>query len=364
MPVVDRSRTSADLEDDTPYVVGPADASDLPELVRAVLLDNADAIVIVDAGAIIVAANPAAADLFGRPLEALVGAPFGHPIPSGTRSQVELVVPGGEGRHVEMHVGHTSWRGEDAHVVTLRNVGEQHRAEQAMRDYVSMTAHEIASPLTSIAGFADTIASSWDELPAERLRHFAEIIARQAKRVAGISGDLLALSRLDAGASSHDPSAVDLRRCAEEVVDEVLGDEASAATIEVDAGLTAWCDGDHLATILRNYLSNALKYGQRPYRITAVPDRSRVEVAVHNAGEPISAEFAPHLFSRFAREERASDGPREGTGLGLALTRALATLNRGEVGHRDGDPDGAVFWVSLPQGRRVPARGSAADGGA
>ncbi len=330
-------------------IVGPADGSDLPELLRSVLFDNVDAILVVDAAGVVVAANPAATELFGRSMEELLGEPMGVPVQGVSQAELEVLAPG-ENRHVELHVGATTWRGEPASVVTLHNITDRHRADQALRDYVSMTAHEIATPLTSISGFAETLQNSWDDLDEDRRRHFAEIIGRQAKRVARISRDLLALSRLDADATDRRPSPVPVLESVRQLLDE--GTIEREVVVEVDGDLTVWADPAHVGTILRNFLSNAEKYGREPIRVVATLLADEVEIAVHNAGEPVAPEFVPHLFQRFARAGRVAGHERpEGTGLGLALSAALAELNGGGVSYRDGEPDGAVFALVLPATR-------------
>lgn len=325
----------------------PTLGDDLPELVRAVLVDNADAILVVDAGGIVVAANPAASELFERPLEALLGSPLGHPIPGASQVEIEVHTASGP-RHVDLHVGATTWRGETAHVVTLHNVTGRRRADEALRDFVAMTAHEVASPLTSILGFAETLQVRWDELSDPDRRRIIAAMRRQAGRLARLGRDLLMLARLDAEKLERSPRTTPVAACAREVVEEI--DLVSDVDVEVDLdeGLAVLCDPAHLATILRNYLSNAVKYGQPPLRLDGRVMGSDLEIAVSNAGERVPDDFVAQLFTRFARASGHARGPVTGVGLGLALTAALAELNGGSVGHRHGESAGAVFWVRLP----------------
>ncbi len=339
----------ADAPDEVgPFLLGPTDESDLQELLRAIFLDSADALLVLDRAGIILAANPAASGLFDRPLDVLVGSALGHPV-TESQSEIEIWTPSGEIRHVDLHVGATSWRGDPAQVVTLRNVTDRRRADQALRDYVSMTAHEIATPLTSISGFAETLETAWDELDDQKRRHFASIIGRQAMRVSRISRDLLELSRVDADAAHRSPEPVSYASSIRELLDEgaiVISD--AEVTVDIAEDVIAWADPSHVSTILRNLLSNAVKYGEAPFRVVGFRDGDHAVVEVHNAGNPVPEEFVPQLFVRFARSTGDGTVRREGTGLGLALSDSLAELNRGVLDHRPGEPDGAVFVLRLP----------------
>ncbi len=324
-------------------------------LLRAVMLDNADAILMVDEAGIILAANPAAAVLFARPMRELVGSAFGHPVASDIREEVEVIAGDGRVHHVEMHAGATVWRSSPASIVTLRNVTERHRSEQALKDYVSMTAHEIATPLASICGFAETLENSWVELQPEQRQQFAGIISRQSKRVSEISRDLLNLARLDADAVVRSPVLLPVADIVEELLDDGLLDRAEV-TVDIDDDLRVFADVSHASTVLRNLASNAAKYGEAPFVVTgrAIDGNAVIEVA--NGGPQVPDEFVSHLFERFARAEATSR--RDGTGLGLALSLSLAALNGGALDHRHGDDGGAVFTLTLPRSLPVEARQS------
>lgn len=324
---------------------------DFGGLLMAVLVDNADGIVILDADGEIIAANPAAEELFGRPVDSLIGTPLGTPLASGVRTELEILTPRGL-RYAELLSRTTSWQGDFAVVATLRDVTDRRRAIDALRDYVSMTAHEVATPLTSISGFAETLTNAWDEIGEDRRRQFVAIIHRQAVRVASISQDLLALSRLDAASMERHASPLTVATMVRELFEEGAAD-LDDWDVAIDPSLRVMADPHQVQTILRNFLSNATKYGEGPFtvRATAVEAATgpAVEIAIGDAGEGVPLDFIPHLFERFARAKRGVARSREGTGLGLSLSHGLAKLNGGMAGYRPNEPRGSIFTLTLPR---------------
>lgn len=329
---------------------------DLPGLIMAVLVDNADGILILDADGTIVAANPAAEQLFGRSAAQLVGTPLGHPVSSGVRLELELLSVDGV-RYAELLSRTTTWQGEPARVVALRDVTHRRRAINALNDYVSMTAHEVANPLQSITGFAETLLTSWDQIDDERRHQFIEIIHRQASRVSSISQDLLALSRMDAASVDLHPEHVLVRDVLEDLL---LEDRAGGMQVEleVDPDLTVFCDHHQYATIVGNLLSNAGKYGAPPIVVRARgardhvgsngDGRQMVELSVADHGEGVPRDFVPQLFERFARAKQGTAKGKDGTGLGLSLSRGMAELNKGHLDYRRNQPTGSVFTLTMP----------------
>jgi len=122
---------------------------------------------------------------------------------------------------------------------------------------------------------------------------------------------------------------------------------ARRATVECEPGLVALVQPGHLDQILANLLSNADKYAGGATLVCATTDPSgQVEISVVDAGPGIPADFRDDLFQRFSRS--ASTAHVTGTGLGLFISRELARANGGDLHHRDAEPTGSRFVVTLP----------------
>ena len=146
--------------------VEPAGHELLGHLVSAV----ADAIVVVDTLGVVRYGNPAAQELFGRQWEELVGAELGFPVAPGETSEIDLLLPDGGSRVVEMRVTETTWEGDAVSVASLRDIGARWHIERELklaveqRDTVlAVAAHELRR------GCAEPAAPRWYE-PSGRYR--------------------------------------------------------------------------------------------------------------------------------------------------------------------------------------------------
>jgi two-component system sensor histidine kinase MtrB len=148
--------------------------------------------------------------------------------------------------------------------------------------------------------------------------------------MAGLVEQLLDLSRLDADAVDIRPQRVDVRARLSEVVAIAAGSRADEVEVVVPEASSALVDPNVLDHIVTNLVTNALRYGRAPVRVTASAASGSVRVAVEDSGPGV------------ARDRVA------GTGLGLAIARAYAQAHRGDLRYERREPTGARFVVDLP----------------
>lgn len=312
-------------------------------MLQSVLLDNADAILIIAEDGTIMAVNPAAEELFGRLAGDLVGSAFGYPLTVDAAAELDIL-GSDEPRVAEMHVAATRWAGESIHVATLRDITERRRIEERMRGFLSVASHELRTPATSIHGFATTLLDHYGVLSEEERRNSLEVIARQSKRLVGLATDLLELARVEDGRVQCFPRRIVVRDCLRAAVEAAAIGEVE---IRCPDDLVAVVDDEHVTTILVNLLSNAGKYGAAPFSIDVAADGGTLELVVRDCGDGVPPEFRPHLFERFARADGRTRNV-SGTGLGLALVASLAEVNGGSSWYRPNEPSGSQFGLSLP----------------
>lgn len=333
---------SADLFD-----LAGIDVDGIRDVVQSVIMDSPDGILIVDDGGFVRACNPAAEELLARSAANLVGKRFGHPIVDGQATEVDVVRRDGT-RVAEMRVGRTSVAGDDHHVVTLRDVTARRRADDALRDFVSVTSHEFRTPLTAIGGFAATMLEHLSDMPEADLRQFLGIIERQTNRLNRLASNLLAIARLEGDRVEMFPRDVSVRAAVDNALTAV--GEASVV-VDVDPDLIVFADADHVEEIVINFVTNAFKYGEGPVQITATLQSDDVHIAVADSGRGVPPDFAPRLFERFSRGTDDHVRRQPGTGLGLAIVASLAQHSGGRAWYQPNEPTGSVFSVALPAGR-------------
>lgn len=217
----------------------------------------------------------------------------------------------------------------------------EEKAIDTERRYLSMSSHELRSPLTNIKGFADILTSRWAQLDDETRLAFTEKIRANSQQLVTIVETFLDSTR--ARVEGFVPRFEDLG--VGEVVDAAVGlagEAGESILVDVDPALRARADRDFLQQILVNLLSNAGKHGEPPYEITASGDDRRVEVTVRDHGPGVPADFEPQMFKIFSRADRTTGG----AGLGLSICRDLARAQHGDLGYEAAGP-GARFVVRL-----------------
>jgi signal transduction histidine kinase len=320
---------------------------------QPILAASADGIVAVDDQGVIRVCNRAAAELLARPADELIGAPFGFPVVAGRAAEVELMLPGGGERVVEMRATTATLEGQHLHIAALRDVTHRKQAErdlQAALEHqnvvVAIAAHELHNPLAAISVLAHVLQDQHGTMtPAQRTRIIDQIVERTA-RLQLLVRKLLTASSIDAAGARPAPGPVPVL----EIIVEQLADiNANPGEIQVSCppGLAVIADRAEISMMLGNYLDNALTYAGPPVEIQAAERDGCAEIWVTDHGPGVPASFIPHLFERFARAPE-TEHKTEGTGLGLWIVRAFAHANSGDAWYEPGRTGGASFCLRLP----------------
>lgn len=250
----------------------------------------------------------------------------------------------------------------EAQAARERALREQRRAVERLeeldewrRDFLSTVAHDLQTPVSAIAGFADILLTDEDVNEAER-RDLLERIAGNAGALNDLIRNLRTFSSLESGRVELDREPLGLADEVETVVagmEPVLG--GHDVQIDVDE-LEVSADRRGLHRILQNLLSNAARHSPHgaPIRIhaDAGPDGT-VVVEVRDEGEGIAEDVLPRVFDRYQRGEHG------GTGLGLTIVQQHVELHGGEVDAESAEGAGATFRFTLPGARSAvrPADG-------
>lgn len=224
---------------------------------------------------------------------------------------------------------------------------ELERADQLKSNFVSLAAHELRTPVTTIHGFVHTLHHLEDRLSEEQRQELKTALEQQTARMAMLVEQLLDLSRLDADAIAVVPQRLNVRERLEEIVSAAAAQSADDVQVRADERLEASADPVVLERIVTNLVTNALRYGSPPVTVAASRNDRHLRISVEDCGDGVPAEFVPDLFERFSRSESARSVAR-GTGLGLAIARSYARAHHGELLYESAKPHGARFEIVLP----------------
>lgn len=234
----------------------------------------------------------------------------------------------------------------------LAIVPQRGGSEAAMAHRVAEVSHELRTPLTHILGFSEMIERRMFGELSDRYSEYAGLIRQSGAHLLGLVNDLLDLSKIEAGRFELELEEFDVRDVVDEVV-RMSADGAAKKSIALGmmtppAPLDVRADLRALRRILINTLGNALKFTPDNGRVIVVArseDGALVLETIDN-GPGIPESERATLGQAY---ERGSGGARaEGTGLGLALVRALAELHGGELSFHEAHGGGALVRVRLP----------------
>jgi signal transduction histidine kinase len=220
--------------------------------------------------------------------------------------------------------------------------------------FLSYMSHEFRTPLASITSISDILIGGMDgPLSAEQHRQI-QLIRGSVRELTEMVDDLLDLAKVDAGRISISPEwfeMVDLFSALRGMFKPIVGSGAVSLIFEETNVIPRiYTDDKKLSQILRNFISNALKFtSEGEVRVSAMlVDNDRVEFAVSDTGIGIAKEHLPALFSDFVQIDTRIQKRLRGTGLGLSLARKFAELLGGSVAVTSEEGRGSRFSVLIP----------------
>jgi two-component system sensor histidine kinase ChvG len=226
----------------------------------------------------------------------------------------------------------------------LERLDERSQENEA---FVADLAHEFKNPVAAIRAAAEALSGgAADEARAQRL---AKVLLDSSVRLDALVSQFLELARAEAGLAGEERSDVNLDALAEGVVGAARRDERwSGVDFEVttDGGVSVPGIAPRLESALRNLVDNAASFAGEGgnVRVRVRRDREGARLDVLDSGPGIPAEDLPHVFDRFFTRRAG----KKGTGLGLALVRAVVEAHGGTVKVEPAAGEGACFTVRLP----------------
>ncbi|MEO6018591.1 MAG: ATP-binding protein [Polaromonas sp.] len=250
---------------------------------------------------------------------------------------------------------------------TTRDITDRQQAEQSIREqaarlaesdrakdeFLATLSHELRNPLAPLRNSIALLRriGSTDEKTSK----IHTVMERQVNHMVRLVDDLLEVSRISRGELSLRSERIalaDIVKSAVETSNPLIQAAGHALVLDVPAE-PLWLHGDpvRLAQVLSNLLNNAASYTEAGGHITVQvePDGGEVAIKVRDNGIGIEPEAIPRMFEMFSRGNRDSARNQGGLGIGLALSKRLATMHQGTLqAHSDGPGKGTTFTVRLP----------------
>ncbi|RJQ81056.1 sensor histidine kinase [Pseudonocardiaceae bacterium YIM PH 21723] len=223
---------------------------------------------------------------------------------------------------------------------------------QLQRRFTSDVSHELRTPLTTVRMAADVLHASREDL-SDWMSRSTELMVDELDRFESLLGDLLEISRLDAGVADLSAEPVDPRGIVRQALDQVRAIAKDTGTpIEVympDEEVLVELDSRRVERILRNLLSNAVDHSEgRPVQVRLKTDEHAMSITVRDFGVGLRPGENELVFNRFWRADPSRNRRTGGTGLGLAIAREDANLHGGRLDAWGERGVGSCFRLTLP----------------
>ena len=367
------------------------------ERVETIISTSLDAVIVTNRVGTIIEYNGAAERVFGHKRDVAIGADMADLImPDHMRVahdngmkrynetgetrviekgivQLEAKRHNGEVFPIDLSLARADSNEGEIFIAFIRDISDRVRAETELRmardraiagekskaELLAVMSHEMRTPLNGMLGTLDLVDT---EALDSRHRRYIRIIRNSGNVLLGHVNDVLDISRLDSGKFSLAKTRFDLIKLLGEIVETLSsralenGNKIILRPAHPDYH-EVYSDPDRLRQILLNLAGNAIKFtrnGQVIIEVDGSEGMDKTEIRVIDNGTGISEEDLNRIFDDFVTVDASYKRNNSGTGLGLGISRRLATALGGDLGAESELGDGSVFYVRLPL--NVPAR--------
>ena len=237
-------------------------------------------------------------------------------------------------------------------MVVIQDITEHVKLDNMRKEFVADVSHELKTPITSIMGYADTLLEG--EYDKETQDKFLNVIATEARRMAKLVTDLLALSRFDNNQVNVEKEEFDLgelvKRCQEKVQLEINKKHHHVECFVTANVPPVYADKYGIERVVLNILTNSIKYtkdeGNIKIYVGFVYNDAYIKVIDNGMGIP--EEDLTKIFDRFYRVDKARTRETGGTGLGLSIAKEILDKNEGSIDIKSEQGKGTEVVIRVP----------------
>jgi two-component system CheB/CheR fusion protein len=236
-------------------------------------------------------------------------------------------------------------------LLAIEDITVRQQLEQQKDEFVSIASHELKTPITSVKAYTQILGKRF--LKANDMKS-VELITKmdaQLDKLTDLIGDLLDVTKIEAGRIQFHESHFDFNDLVEETVEELQRTtEKHHIEQELQPSRTVYGDHERLGQVLINFLTNAIKYSPHADKIivSTASDTDNVTLSVQDFGVGLSKEEQAKVFERFYRVGGSDQATYPGLGLGLYIASDIIKRHKGRVWVESVKAKGSTFYFSLP----------------
>lgn len=219
--------------------------------------------------------------------------------------------------------------------------------------FFSIIAHDLRNPFHGLVGLAEVLVEDSETIPPEKIRRFHQLIYEGSRQGYQLVNNLLEWTRVQTGRVKYQPERINLSRLIEEVIGQlqlVISAKHVEVQKELAPGLLVWADYQMTAAIIRNLISNAVKYSYQGHPVIIKTQRTTdyARISVIDAGIGMDKATCAGLWRiEESHSSKGTDG-EPGTGLGLILVHEFVERNKGTITVKSEPQKGSTFTFTLP----------------
>jgi PAS domain S-box-containing protein len=259
----------------------------------------------------------------------------------------------------------------DGIISTSKDITEQKKAENALIEsearlqelnttkdkLFSIIGHDLKGPFNNILGFSELIVEGYENLSPKEIEKYNQLIYQLAKNVSELLENLLTWSRAQRQKLVVTPQNISLRFVVERCF-SLLEHNAEKKQIilnnEVPSEIIIYADEEMVTTVIRNLISNSIKFTNSSGSITALASNNddSVTIEIKDTGVGIKKEKIEKLFEPDVNHSNLGTDGEKGTGLGLLICKDFVEKNKGEINVESSPNEGTSFFITLPAGQQ------------
>ncbi|WP_144508528.1 sensor histidine kinase [Bacillus mycoides] len=280
------------------------------------------------------------------------------PIMSSVQNLIELTKQFSDKHFETMYInGQEPWEFKELATAFQQMEKKLEEGEKARKELITNISHDLRTPMTNMQLMIEALQDDLVEDP-EMKKQYLVTTLKEIERLSGLINDLLDLSKLELGQVDFYPSLIHIDKV---LLDVLESHSISLAEKQIDLQLEVPDTLPRLlimpckiARVISNLLDNAIRYSPVSGTIELIVEENKqnqqVQLILRDEGEGLNPNDQLRIFEYFFRTDKSRSSQSGGFGLGLAITKSLIEMHKGEIGVRDrsDSKQGSEFWFTLP----------------
>lgn len=268
-------------------------------------------------------------------------------------NEVEVEIPFASGSPRWALLSAFPYKGNAERLVTIIDITEQKKVDQAKTEFVSLASHQLRTPIAAMLWNLELLSAKSSELTKTQYEYISKV-ERSVRRMKSLVSDFLDATKLEMGTFATKPSPVAVNALLQSICGEFEAQVIKKnLVLQVDplpAEVVLNSDERLLHMIFSNLISNAVKYTPDQGKVTVHIERTEavLQLRVRDTGIGVPVADQPLLFTKLYRASNTKTSDTEGTGLGLYVVKQAVEILEGEITFTSTENEGTEFLVTIP----------------